>query len=477
MAEQHLYQKLFDRLAANDPDITEVDFGYTYSRFIRFSRVNNVDARLLGESLTSNTVVSALVMPLAHLRNDAEALAPLLQVLRQNAHLKTVQLNIVQGMYFAGVSVAVLFINAVAQSRSICKLTVKCPPFPGYIDSLATLLRNTTSLKQLVIFDAIFGASGSATERNFLAALRAYTPLTALELRQFDLENPEPPFHLVFEALKEHAHLEDLALVSDRRYSAPSFDVTLPPQLKHLELGGFHFERQRMFQSLCSGFRSNPTMKLSFKACEFSRTTTSRFRELLHQGGNLLQQGGTGVCSLTLGPRNRFAHPIGQILAKVFESYASRTNVDRHHQQLEELTIHDSDLQRRPGQQQQLLNGWIEFFTALGDHARCIKLRVLTVHGVEATDLDAIALCLPKLVHLKKLFLRNVQGNVDGLVPAMKRNGSLEEFQVTRVDVGELQGRSQFSTANQQRVQSYCERNQVLPKILASKSETQPVAL
>ena len=100
-------------------------------------------------------------------------------------------------------------------------------------------------------------------------------------------------------------------------------------------------------------------------------------------------------------------------------------------------------------------------------------------HSTTNADWEALNMCLPKLVYLKKLDIPDVDENVSfrnfvdalnvsfrNFVDALRRNGSLQHVVVCRAVVRQARD-CVFNEVELCLIQSYCKRNEAIPILVA----------
>lgn len=441
------FEEIVRGLARNDPEVRTV---YMHRR--------NRDAVLrLGEAATGNTYVKWANLDLNSLRDAAE-LVPLLRFLERSPSLEIVHLNLED----ADPAVVRRFFRSTSNNSQRVHEVHLHDLGSVHLEAFESLV-GSSNLKRLALHGCAM-ADPSADERlastvHNSSALQSLTVQLENTLSSQQAPRHTPPFFgLVLGRLPEQ--LEHLSLLN---YYTRHFSATdalhqlqrLPPMLVHLELSHFRFQGGHSFRPICDGLRSSTAArKLTLYHCSLDEEATRLFEGMLLPTGE-----GSAITSFALDVGNEFAKPFHQIVRNVFSSCTVPTDGA----QLEEIDVLDwNEWQDSPE--------WEEAFQLLGTNARNVMLRVLSVSMVDADSFQAIIDCVPQLVHLKELCIRNMAEDTAELksdfLLALRKNGSLESVVAYFAKMGDRDGSPFFTEEELRTVIRYCCRNKQLPAMM-----------
>jgi hypothetical protein len=448
-------------LQHKDPSVTEV--------FVRSNEfpssvpLTNANARRLGEAIQGNPHVTSIKLNLSDfvdVADDSDSAALLLQFIRESTSLKDVDLSLHDLMNhnrtILSVNIAHRFLVAIAESATIKRL--KLYLFMVDKTGFDVLMKTTQSLKELVIRYGYFGSVASKE-----MAAKALGANVTLESLQIEIPNDLEMVHLIMLRLGAHPCLRELTLSSSRsdlgRVGTVALFLRTTRTLEHLRLDSYRFNK-RSLESILVGIHGNDSLtKLTVDHCEFDSDSIF-FQDLLKpkNGQNTLRE-------LYL-MRNEFCDqfPIGTVVTNILSpKQVDDDNGSKKDEiiSLDALTMtgyHDDNMQ--------------SIFDILGNKATSIQLRCFRYENwflENLTVCDALAACLPKLIHLKELAIPNhalVRSPVHKvrLLRAMKQNWSLQDVKITTNDGDERW----FTDNDLYRMKLYSKRNHSIPCLFAS---------
>jgi len=456
---RHSWAEDLARLSDNDPDLRPISVK-NYDPV----PTGNENMRRLGQALLGNTVISTLSLVLQGLvlpadGEDAEdPLAAMLSVVERSTSLERLYLVVGQDTdpqvvlrFFLAVSMSNVRYLALGRYRSTI-----------FTDQpLMTLLRNTTSLKELMLARCQLGDREAD-------ALSNNNTLTELQLA-FSATD----FETVLARLHRHSKLETLVIFGRREgdpgtvTSAMHHLARLPPKLKKLHLLSFDFDHADSLRPVYDGLRSSETTpRLRFSRCRFSGSAVNMLKKMLLPTTDQ----GSAVRSLLIKFDNGFeGYRIGELLSDVFDrNVCTKDNMKG---QLKMLSIlAGSDPRPTVGEDHGL-----EFLLhSIRRNARAVALERLLIHVDREPTYEALLQMLPAIIHLKKLTLRHYEngagvGSLEDFLGAVKRNGSLVAVDMSgavnwRVPRNRLTRRDYERIANTLRLCSH--RNEKLPALV-----------
>lgn len=443
------FEELLVRVTRNDPAV--MDIACFAARFFTLDWTTHIDdfdnakAFRLGRALTGNTVVTLMSVAFHHLHYDTRTLAPMFNYIEESPSLRKMDLHCLE----ADPQVAHQFLLALSKSRSVqdVLLHLMCSE---QVEALVCLLESTTiPLKKLKVYR--YNPGGFASTERFATGFGNNKTLKILDL---DIDGSKASvsqwFALVLRHIQGHPCLESLTIENSSSRPLPATDALnelcrLPPKLNRLELQCFAFQDERGLRAIYDALhRSDRSLsELVLNKCHFDLASTKLLQEMLQPAT------GSVIRSLEIKRSNQFACPIGTVLGNVFSGCSKDTNGGA---QLEALSINEGNKADDcyPG-----------MFQSLGANATHVTLRSLSMDYLDVPGWKALIVCLPELVHLKKVYIRNLTDCTPGLfakeLRALEKNGSLEIFRLENVGLTQTQS---------DRVKLYFQRNAKLPRMI-----------
>jgi hypothetical protein len=312
---------------------------------------------------------------------------------------------------------------------------------------------------------------GNAESRDLvskgLIANQSLESLT-IELEEDDPDLVEP----VLLRLGSHPRLRELnldcgdALQSLEHADALALFLRSSTTLEHLKLASYVFVKG-LLEPLVEGIQSSKSLaKLTIFNCTFDLESTRLFQSILELQNSENQN---SIRKLVIGHANTFASPIGQVVVNMLRPEEEQEAATKKVVSLEELDMTGD------------MNGvvpfrsadFVEICGALGANSADIQLQQFRYGRIDNEGCEALTACLPKLLYLKALSIRDIAQHVTlskmkELIGGLRRNGSLNDVDIVRRADGYGQQVRFFTEDQLRRVQFYCKRNETRPALVAN---------
>lgn len=477
------FRRLCTALRLKDPAVTKVHFR---------PALTNGGAHILGEAVKGNPFVASIELNLSELSaHDPDTLmrclAPLLRYICTAPALRSVGLDAwnTENRHTVAPAAVRLFLVAIRDNPGIkCLHLIKIKV--GTREAVMALVETARTLHRLTIrgcefnYDATtIGTTGSATASLSSSSAAAAGELLATAIganRALETLSIQTKYgggaleerillQLGSQQQQQHSgRLKELVLdsqfndVSQKHVTALAYLLRSSTTLEHLSLWFYAFPNKDLLEPLVKGIRSSGSLRrLSLKKCRFDLESTQLFTKMLTF--NAFRE-------LHLSDLNFFAHPTGIQSAPTLAPLQVRGEETGSGMETSScLEILDMATVRDRGT-------LISICDELGANASRIHLKRFHYGYMDVDGNEALAKCLPKLIHLKELEIALVAEQVDSrkLLRALYRNGSVEHVAIrTGPDLDRTQ--PFFSGSQLRRLQLYCcHRNKTIP-ILAANAE------
>lgn len=459
------FNDFMKRLSRNDPAVTEVNC----SRTPIFGILNSTKAERLGSSLTGNSVVSTLHVPLRLLQNSPQ-LDRLLRFIEASENLATVHLS----LHNADPLIVSRFFRAIGASRNPRSL-ILAGMQSQHLEPFASLLGSRlSSVDRLELSELRFDSIVTTDQCANIIATNSTVKCLKIHYCESSMELLW--YNSFLERLAHHPALEKLSLSNSRHVPASAAQTLMPLQklpsrLQTLELIDFRFKGSG-FGPVSAGLRSSRAIqRLQMSRCTFlDQVAAEDFEHIFRAGGT----GGSAIRSLQIaegergfGRRIGEVYPEGGLLSRVL-LICSKDSASMP--QLEEISIFEKNICGLESERY----GFKAFFGSLEDNALYVKLRKLHFSQIDGVGLQALTRALPKLIHLKcisiSILTKDSLAVKDDFIRGLRKNGSLEHMNVGGISIIDKGSLCSFTRAQRCKVDLFRHRNCMLPKVLTKSS-------
>ena len=459
----------FSLLRHNDPDTTDIPYDNSFSPQY---------GRNLGEALQGNQYVSSIQLEIEHLANTNEegtgSITLLSRYIAETESMRKVRLfdlgrdNNVRNR----TAMVCCILLAISENPWMEELHLDYMNLERYAESFALLLRKTRSLKtfsmaisQSIHFDR------SVWRDLVREAFVANQSLESLTFQNFDETDYVDSIFLRSGSQTSLRELRLFCFTLESVAHLHTLSIFLHSEtlLEHLELQGYHFDKERM-EHLVNGLQSNRSLtKLTLNYCLFHPVATDMFRcfiqtrETRSSLRELSYASEIGTWRTVRRERERSSyveagslnHSSGTMLASILTmpNVIGSSNAPPSPLDMVEMSGHAS-----------------QFCDALAANARMIRFPCLRLHfGDHRTNdvWEALNRCLPFLVYQKKLeiFLDPPSNGVDDIssrnfCAALQTNGSLNHVSINQVGF--------FNETESAVIKSTCQKNKARDSLITN---------